>query len=450
MSESLWRRFAKTTSFPELDQSVRADVAVIGGGMAGVLCARLLADQGAKAVLLEAGEIGGGVSGDTTAKITAQHVLIYRRLIDQFGMDRARMYACANAEAIGRFASLASDVDCDFRFASAVTFARDEQGARRLYDECAAAQSLGFSASLTAQTELPFAVTSALRFERQAHFHPLKFLYAAARGLNAYEHSRAVSVEDRTVITARGRVRAERIIFCTHFPFVNIPGWYFARMRQSRSYVLALRGAGRIQGMYIDCVADGFSFRPQEDLLLMGGEDHNCGEGEAGHYRRLQRAAKELYPHAETVCAWSAQDCVPLDEVPYVGAYARDKPEWLVATGFNKWGMTGSMAAAAILCDKALGRKNPYAEAFDPSRLPRSPVPANLAREAKGLAEGYIVNKAAGRPVCTHMGGSLSRNRDEDSWDCPCHGSRFDAQGRVLNGPAQRPLKRAAAARVLS
>ncbi len=441
MHQSLWQAYEKRTAYPALEQPVAADIAVIGGGIAGVLCARLLSDAGAQVVLLEAGAIGGGVTGNTTAKVTAQHGLIYSRLIAQFGEEKARMYARANSEAIEEYVRMARHIDCDFARADAYVYALDDKTAEKVFEEREAAQGLGFEASIAQDTELPFPVKAALRYARQARLHPLKFLYGAADGLVIYEHSRVKKIEGTSLFTANGRVDAKKIVVCTHFPFVDSPGWYFARMHQSRSYVLALKNAPRFSGMYIDAEDTGLSFRPQHDLLLLGGGSHNCGEGRGENYADLCDAAHALYPKAEIALRWSAQDCVALDGLAYIGPYAKDAPDWFVATGFAKWGMTSAMAAAMILRDLIQGRANENAAVFDPARFEWAPSLANIAQEMRGLAEGYVSNKAAGRPVCTHLGCSLSYNIDEDSWDCPCHGSRFAGDGALLSGPAQRPLK---------
>lgn len=441
MNTSLWRQIEKPRHYPALKSHITADAVVVGGGMAGILCARLLRDAGRRAVLLEAAEIGSGVTGNTTAKITAQHGLCYTRLRGDYGDERVINYARAHFDAIERYAALAKHIACDFERADATVYARDDDGAGKVTEEYDTLTELGLGAGLYGAAELPFPVTAAVTLKNQAKFHPLKFLYGVSEDLEIFEHSRVLEADGNRLVTENGSVEAEKILFCTHYPFINVPGWFFARMYQSRSYVLALEDAWRLDGMYIDCSARGFSLRSHGKLLLFGGEGHHCGETDGGHYEKLENAARELFPRARIACRWSAQDCVTLDNVPYIGRYADARPNWLVATGFAKWGMTGAMVGATILSALAQDRENPYGDVFDPGRFNLGASAGNMGQEVKGMAEGFVVNKAAGRPVCTHLGCSLRKNPDEDSWDCPCHGSRFDRHGAVLDGPAQAPIR---------
>ena len=325
-----------------------------------------------------------------------------------------------------------------------------------------------------ANTDLPFQTAGAVRFAHQAQFHPLRFLSAAAEGLTVYEHTSAQTVEDDVIVTQRGRVRAQQIVFACHYPFVNFPGMYFARMHQERSYVLALANAPLIGDMWIGAGKNSFSFRRYGDLLLLGGAGHRTGENrEGGRYELLRQKTREWFPESRETAHWSAQDCMPPDHVPYIGRYAAAKPNWYVATGFQKWGMSSSMVAAMLLRDLICGRESPYAAVFDPGRFDLTAA-AGIAAEGghavKGLAKGLLQIPAehaaeipagdggvvllrgeklgvykdeAGRiyPVdirCPHLGCQLEWNPDEKSWDCPCHGSRFDRFGSLISGPAQR------------
>ncbi|MGM9638747.1 MAG: FAD-dependent oxidoreductase [Butyricicoccaceae bacterium] len=451
---------------------------VIGGGMAGVLTAYFLHKSGREVILLEAETLGSGQTGGTTAKITCQHGLLYHRLIDTFGLARARQYADANRRAIdlyGRIAE-AEGIDCGYRRAPSFLYTRVDSDA--LLREQEAAARLGIEAAVTAQTELPFEVRLALRFDGQALFRPLRFLYGAARHLEIYEHTRVQTVRDHEVQTTGGTVTGNNIIFACHYPFVSAPGYYFARLQSQRSYVLALENAQMLEGMYLGIDQSGLSLRMDGNRLLLGGGGHPTGQHRAGgSYDMLRKRAKELWPHSREAAAWSAQDCMTGDGVPYIGRYSSTRSNWLVATGFNKWGMTSSMAAAELLCGMICGRNALGRDIFSPQRFsPAAAVKQAVSiglKSTEGLARrflegpraeiselprghGGIVGAFDDRlgvykdengtvwavdPVCPHMGCLLEWNPDEKSWDCPCHGSRFDYKGHLLGGPAQTALE---------
>lgn len=476
MMKSIWQtETVPPVSKPEpLRGMNRADVAVIGAGMAGVLTAYELQSRGAKVVVLERGRIGNGVTAGTTAKITSQHRLIYDRLISGFGVEKAAQYAQANQRAIRQYAALVKSkkIDCDFERRPAFVYARDDT--EKLEREMRAAVRLGIPATLTDRTELPFSVAGALCFPEQAQFNPLRFLYALARELTIYENTPVWNIEGNTVSFRGGKLRAQAVVVATHYPIVNSPGYYFLRMHQKRSYVVALSGTPPLEGMYLDEKESGLSFREADGLLLLGGAGHRTGKNtEGGNYGRLIRNAGILYPQASVRAMWSAQDCITADGVPFIGEYASSMPRVFVATGFNKWGMTGAMVAASLLSDKITGKENAYAPVFSPRRFPVRASAGNLtadsAQAVMGLGEQMLhlpsrtldnlspgqggVVRYDGRKVgaykdekgqvflvstrCPHLGCELKWNPEEKTWDCPCHGSRFDFRGRLLDAPAR-------------
>ncbi len=476
---SMWSAETAIPPRAPLSGDRKADVAVIGAGLAGCLTAYLLQKEGLNVAVLEADRIGSGQTGGTTAKITSQHGLIYDRLVTQLGTDLAGRYARANQRAVEQYKALieAEGIDCDFREVPAFLYTTASPSA--LQKEWSAAVQLGLPARLTTATELPFPVAEALRFERQAQFHPLKFLRAVAEDLTVYERTRVLRAEGHVLTTDRGAVTAGKVIFACHFPFVNVPGLYFARMHQERSYVLALEGVRDLEGMYYGIDPDGLSFRMAGDRLLLGGGEHRTGENATGgRYARLRRAARTYWPDSREIAAWSAQDCIPQDGVPFIGAFAASRPDWYVATGFQKWGMTTSMAAAHILTDAVMGRHNDCAAVFAPRRFRLRASFGTLAEDVKttagSLLRSYFAtprDAAADMPAghggvveldgekvglyregpdrdhvvdvkCPHLGCQLAWDPDEKTWDCPCHGSRFDHTGALLTGPAQAGIRK--------
>ena len=270
-----------------------------------------------------------------------------------------------------------------------------------------------------------------IRFPHQAQFHPLKFLDAIAQDLTIYENTRIRSLSGLTALADHGSISAGQIVIATHFPFPRTAGGYFAKLYQQRSYAIALENAPRVDGMYLGTPPDGLSFRMAGDRLILGGGGHRTGK-DGGGWQVLEDFARVHYPDARITHRWAAQDCMSLDQIPYIGPFRSRTPGIYVATGFNKWGMTTSMAAAMLLRDQILGKPSPYSELFSPARSVLHPqLWVNL-----GEAVGNYLSLSPRR--CPHLGCALQWNAQERSWDCPCHGSRFDSQGKLLDTPAQK------------
>lgn len=426
MMDSLWADTA-LPAFPPLEHDAETDVLIIGGGLAGILCAYTLTQAGTDCLLIEADTICGGISRNTTAKITSQHGLIYGKLERQFGPDTARLYWKANEAALRRYRQLARAFPCDFEEKPAYVYSLDQP--ETLKAELAALERLGIPAAFADHVPLPFPTAGAIRFEGQAQFHPLKLAAGVARDLHIHEHTAARAFEKNTVVTDHGRVRAENIIVATHFPLLNKHGGYFLKLYQHRSYVLALEGAMDVRGMYLDAAENGISLRNYGPWLLLGGGGHRTGKA-GGGWEELENFARRYFPDSREKCRWAAQDCMTLDGVPYIGQYGRHTPGLYVATGFNKWGMTSSMTAAMVLSDLVRGKQNPYAAVFSPTRTVLRPqLLANLTEATASLL-------TVSKPRCPHMGCALKWNPRERTWDCPCHGSRFTETGELLDNPA--------------
>lgn len=488
-AESYWMATTPESSYPPLSGDTRVDVAILGGGIVGITAAYFLKEAGVSSVaVIEADRIITGVTGHTTAKVTSQHSLIYDYLISKFGKDQAQQYAESNQAAIEKIASIVSskNIACDFVRKPAYVYAGSEESTGVIRNEVDVAQSLGLPASFKADLPLPFETYGAIRFDNQAQFHPRKYLCALSReiegdGCHIFEKTRALKIEGDgpvTITTDKGIVKAHKVIQATHFPIHDKPGLLFQRLYQSRSYVLGIRIEESFpQGMFINAEEPVRSLRSQpageSELVLVSGEGHRTGEGnEIDHYRNLEKWVRSVYSVNSVDYHWSTQDVITVDHVPYIGRLTSDNENLYIATGFRKWGMTTGTAAAMILTDMILGQSNPWEEVYNPSRF--KPIESaktffSQAIEAtKGLVgdritpvhekasqilpgEGAIVKVEGERvaayrdeagvlhmldPSCSHMGCIVSWNNAEKTWDCPCHGSRYNSMGEVIKSPA--------------
>ncbi len=425
--QSVWEKSASNAKFESLPGSCSTDVLIIGGGIAGILCAYKLKNAGVDFILTEAAEICGGITKNTTAKITLGHGLIYDKLIKRFGEDKARLYLEAQIIAEKEYAILCRNIDCDYEVKDSYVYSLDNRG--KIQKEVAALNKLGVKAELSDASELPFKVAGAIRVQGQAQLHPLKFLYEIARELSIFENTKVVELKPYSAVTNRGEIRFKRLIIATHFPMLNKHGAYFLKLYQHRSYVLALKGAPFVDGMYVDESDAGLSFRNCGDLLLLGGGGHRTGK-QGRCWQELEEFAAKYYRGTKEIGRWATQDCMSLDGVPYIGQYSKSTPDTFVATGFNKWGMTNAMVAADILCDLVQGKHSPYTAVFDPSRtILRSQLAVNAFESAIGILTPTT-------PRCPHLGCALKYNRAEHTWDCPCHGSRFTESGELIDNPA--------------
>ena len=381
--ESLWQKTAQRTHFTPLTEDKSTDVLIVGGGITGILCARFLKKAGADFLLLEADRICGGVTQNTTAKITLAHGLLYDKLLHRFGEEKARLYREAQSDAAEHYARLCEQIDCDYEKKDSYVYSPCDR--KKIEREVAAERRLGIDAVLSDAPALPFPVAGAVRVKNQAQLHPLKLAFALAQDLPIYEGTKVTELLPHTARTSHATVRFKRLLIATHFPILNKHGLYFLKLYQHRSYVLALRGAGKVEGMYADESDKGLSFRQYGEYLLISGGGHRTGKRGEG-WRAAERVAKAHYPNAEIAARWATQDCMTLDGIPYIGKYASETPDVYVATGFNKWGMTNAMVSADILCDLLCGKSNRYAALFSPSRSINAPPPRFIAFLVKIVA----------------------------------------------------------------
>ena len=441
--------------------------------------------------------IGIGISGHTTAKITSQHGAIYHYLQDQYGLDFAKKYFLANEEAIFNIENIIKEnnIDCGFEKQSSFLYSTSKDEEIKLKNEFDAVSKINKEAKLRTDVKLPLEITSAIEFPNQAMFNPYKYINSLADKIiekdgDIFVNTTCYDIDNENDMyickTENNNIYAKNVVIATHYPFLNIPGFYFSKIYQSSSYVIAIsleetEWNKDFDGMYINIEKPIYSFRKVnfngENLLLLGGGGHKTGEMKEKDigYKKLLEAAKKWFPDCKIKYKWSANDCISLDKIPYIGEFSSLYPNIYVGTGFNKWGMTSSYVAGKIVSDKILEKENKYEDIFKATRtnffVNRDEVKNMVTDTLKAQVvdrvkeennskpekeEGKIIERNgekigvyidengktfAVKPVCTHLGCMLSWNKEDKTWDCPCHGSRFDYTGKQIENPAIKDLE---------
>ncbi|MBO5179467.1 MAG: FAD-dependent oxidoreductase [Clostridia bacterium] len=482
--------------YPSLSNNIEVDVCIIGGGLVGITSAYLLSNTNLKVAVLERDNICSHVSGNSTAKITSQHNLFYDYLINSQGRNFAKGYLKANEDAKQNIKDIIEKekIDCDFSIQDSYVYAYSEKELEDIKKEVDAVKSLDFDCEFVSEIPLPIKTLGAIKFSNQAQFNPRKYALSlcnivSKKGIDIYTKTVVSKVEqedDGYIIFANDSVvHAKHVILATHYPIVNFPEFYFLKMYQSMSYVIAADTKCDLpEGMYINSTVPTYSFRttPYKDkkLLIIAGSDHKTGEkiDLKQSYELLENKAKELYPQSEVLYRWCTEDCISLDKIPYIGDFSSVMPNLYVATGFKKWGISFSNIASHIIVDKILGKENKYEDLFKATRLEPLKNHEELGSMIKESMYSLVINKLKSspdtledvgidegkiiemdgekvgvyrdkngecffiKPVCAHLGCELSFNNIERTWDCPCHGSRYDIHGKVISEPAIENLEK--------
>ncbi len=488
MNTPYWIVSSKGKRYETLNEDISTDYLIVGGGLTGITCLYLLTREGLNVTLIDAGQIGYGTSGRNTGKATCQHDYIYSRIEKNYGIEMAKLYYKINNDAIQFIEDMSKklSIDCQFKRLPAYLFTRDENFEDKLKKEFELYQKLSIDCSFEKEVPVPLKVLGALKMNNQAQFHPKRFLDALAeegvkQGGKIFEETRVIDFQpgkECRVETENGRkISAKNVIIASHYPCYDGKGFYFARMRPDRSYIIGIEMDNFPDAHLINIEKPTISLRhiPEEKTLLISGQSHKTGhKGDVNHYQSLKELAYEIFKTNTVKYQWSAQDYIPHDYVPYAGYINSDYKNIFVATGYRKWGLTNSIAAAMTITDLIKEQVSKYEELFSNSRV-MDFVSLNFLKENADFAVNWVAGKLtlgeSGIPedkdvgivvnvngkrcgyyrdlddniylvdiTCPHVGCELKWNSQEKSWDCPCHGSRFDYKGNILEGPAEYSL----------
>ncbi len=484
--DSLWKKTSVTSkdSYKKSEElEGQVDVVIIGGGMAGILTAYQLKQRGIHAIVLERGEVGRTCTANTTAKITSLHGAVYRKIAHAYGKERARKYYDLQQKSIKNYEKIMIDcnLSCDFEQKTHIMYATTDE--QKLQKEFESLNEMKIPCQWVEHAPLPFDIIGGIAFLHQAQFHPLKFIDGIIEELNVFPHCQVTRIDSNGLVEVnfKQKIQAKQIVIATHYPIINSKGFYFVRLDQERSYVAALEQVGGfdIHDMYIDIKKSGHSFRMYQDKLIMGLGNHRSGKKKLpNYYQELEAESMKWFPKSRIQAHWSNQDCMSLDHLPYIGKYSKALGNIFVATGFNQWGMSNSMAAANVISDMIATDHSEYEDVVNPRRHQLSGTGTFLingaisavhltkqllhmkADELSQIKNGDAgIIKMDGETIgvykndsgklyavdtrCPHLGCQLEWNPIELTWDCPCHGSRFDIEGKLIEDPAQKDLAKA-------
>ena len=498
MNLSYWVESTPKTNYSSVNRNINTDVLIIGGGITGIVTAYMLSQNSSLNITIaEASKMAMGVSSNTTAKITSQHGLFYDYLIKSFGKNTAKKYLFSNEEAIKNISNIIKKekIDCDFIMQDSYVYTCNKQNVSRIIDEVSSVNSLGFNATFEKECPLPFPIEGAIKFPNQAQFHPRKYLLSLLpilekRNVNIFEDSIAYDIKHVNgkyeIYVNSYKITSKYLVMASHYPIKNFPGMYFIKMYQDSSYAIGIDiGNDVFDGMYISCDEPVTSFRNTiyengKKLLIVGGSSHKTGDTSVNindSYKNLENYIKDIYPKAKIKYKWMTEDCISLDKIPYIGEFSKFLPNMYVATGYKKWGMTTSHVAAKIITDKILEKENLYEDIYTATRLKPIKNSKEFGNMLKTSAYSLAINKFtppiksykeleydsggvvdykgkklgiykdkngkmfAVIPYCQHLGCELSWNNLEKTWDCPCHGSRYDYLGKIITEPTTENLE---------
>ena len=462
-NKSFWLENNEIKKYDCLNENIECDVCIIGGGITGVSCAYYLTKEGFNTVIIEKDRIASKTTGHTTAKITSGHDLFYDYLIMGKGQEFAKKYYEANEEAINNIERIIKkeNIECDFERTNHYIYTTNINEVNSIQKEVEALKLIGGENKFQGKLNIPIKIKGAIKYENQAKFNPIKYIKGLCDSIDKnkgkiYENTKVIEYkkdEDIFKIMVETEkekhiIKAKYLVVATRYPIFNVPGFHFAKMYQEMSYGIAVKLPKEIdiKDMYISKDKPTISIRTakknNEDYLIVVGNNHKTGEKicTKERYEILSEIAKEIIgDDIKVEYYWNTEDCIGLDKIPYIGKYSNLINNMYVATGYRKWGMTTSNIAANIILDLIKGKNNKYLEIYDSTRLEPIKNIKEIQNMMEEIGESIVlprIDLSREKKYCTHLGCELTWNELTQTWDCPCHGSRFEKDGKNVEGPA--------------
>lgn len=454
MTTSIWLQNMQTTINSSLQESLQTDVCIIGGGLSGIMTAYHLAKAGKSVVLLEGNSFLSGATGHSTGKLTAQHGLVYQTIIEKFGLDAAQLYYELNQKAITAALDL---VDSSIiKPATSFLYTTESNNIKKIEDEWDAYKLLHIPGTFGEKCEIPYSSKASVSMLEQAQIHPVRFGQsimdmAGKAGAKFFEHSRVAHInlsKPYVELENKQTVYCKDLVICSHYPLEATVGLQLVKLKVNRSYIIAFKCSEPYKGQYLSIDQVGRSIRTvkidNDYYTLLAGSSQRAGSSSNTniYYEAIENEAFEKFSADEIDFKWSAQDPETPDLLPYVGQISSGYPNIWLATGFRKWGISNSIVAGQIISDGLLGQSNDGIKLYSPKH---TKIGDTLMQALKvggqtvvDLVGGYMTRSS--NPRCTHLGCKTRWNEADETWDCPCHGSRFSKDGSVLEGPAVKPL----------
>lgn len=430
IEKTTWSGYINKT-FPKLSNDIECDVLVIGGGLCGILCAYKLTEAGKKVVVLEANNICGKKSSKTTATITAIEDVMYYDLIDTCGFDKAKLYLEANLMALNEYRKLSKQIDFDFEECSSYKYSMIDDG--EIEKEVAAIKALGYHCLIKEHIDLPIKIEKALEFKNQGQMNPLKLVDNLINGLEIYEDSKVTKIKENFAFTENNKIKFTDVIVCTGFPFLKVKGLFFLKMYQKKSHVIEVFDNHGSKGNGVGTQDNDIYFRNYKDSVLLGCSDERTGYN-CNAYDKINKLIVNKYDVRKIKNRWMNIDTITLDKMPYIGTYTSYDENIYIATGFNMWGMTKSMLAANIITDLIYKKENRFAKLFSPQRkMLFKPLMKNIGSAVKEMVKFKTKR-------CKHLGCPLYYNEMDQTYECRCHGSKYDSYGNIIDTPTQKKI----------
>ena len=425
--QPIWLNENIDTNFEVLHKDIETDVLIIGGGIVGALCAYELNKRQINYVLVEQEKIGKKTTKDTTAILTIQHDTLYQDLIKEQGIKKARQYLELNMKALKKYKELSKIYDFDYEEYSSTFFTSIDK--QKIYKEYKALEKLNVHCNIIKDLPLDIPIKLGVSVINQAKINPQKLIVNISKDLNIYEFTKITKVKKNIAYTKNNNtIKFKHLIIATHYPIINISNLMFTKLTQRRSYVCAIKANKKISGTYCSIDENGLYFRQYKDYIIIGGNDRDVGSKDKNDF--IERVKQLNIGEIESV--WSGQDCITLDGIPYIGKCNILHPNYYVATGFNLWGFTWAMASSFILADMI--EWNQEYKIVNPNRII---INKKLLKNIKISLINLLKFKT---PKCKHLGCSLNYNEEEKTWECPCHGTRYNINGKVIDGPSKKNI----------